>query len=146
MITSRDIRVAAATFCITSILAFTVAKPDTMSSSVFDWNELKVRETKTGAVRSVFRSATPTLEELECHITTLKPGEAAHAPHQHPEEEILIIKEGLVESLVNGSYKKLGPGSVIFQASNQVHTIRNAGEIPATYHVFSWRSAATPRK
>jgi quercetin dioxygenase-like cupin family protein len=64
----------------------------------------------------------------------------AHPPHQHPEEELLIIKEGTVESLVNGEWKRVGAGSVIFQASNGMHTIKNVGDTPATYHVFKWNS------
>jgi XRE family transcriptional regulator, regulator of sulfur utilization len=88
----------------------------------------------------VFRAPTATLDELECHITTLNPGQSSHPPHKHPEEEILIVREGTVESLVNGTLRRVGPGSVIFQASNQEHAIRNVGETPATYHVFSWKS------
>jgi quercetin dioxygenase-like cupin family protein len=34
----------------------------------------------------------------------------------------------------------VGPGSVIFQAANQLHAIRNAGDTPATYHVIKWNS------
>ena len=45
-----------------------------------------------------------------------------------------------VEALVAGDWVKLGPGSVIFQASNIDHAIRNAGEVPATYHVIKWNS------
>jgi hypothetical protein len=29
---------------------------------------------------------------------------------------------------------------VIFQASNQEHSIRNVGDTPATYHVLQWQS------
>ena len=117
-----------------------------LSSTVFDWNAMKVETTDTGSRRTVFRSATATLDELECHITTLNPGQASHPPHKHPEEEVLIVREGTVESLVNGTMQRVGPGSVIFQASNQEHTLRNVGNTPATYHVFSWRSSATPAR
>ncbi len=64
---------------------------------------------------------------FECHVTTLNPGEMAHPPHQHPDEELIIVKKGTVESLVNGELKRVGPGSVIFQASNQMHSIQNVG-------------------
>ncbi len=61
-------------------------------------------------------------------------------PYKHPDEEVIIIKEGTVESLVNGQLKRVGPGSVIFQASNQLHSIRNVGNTQAVYHVFKWNS------
>lgn len=141
MITKRDIGVACITGCITLlIVGFAQSQNQVMQSSIFNWNEVEAKPTKVGEVRTFFRSATATLDELECHVTTLNPGETSHPPHKHPEEEILIVKEGTVESLVNGQLKRIGPGSVIFQASNQMHSIRNVGETKATYHVFSWHS------
>jgi quercetin dioxygenase-like cupin family protein len=82
-----------------------------MGSSVFDWTTLKAEPNKTGAVRRVVQRPTATLDELEIHITTLMPGETPHPPHQHPAEELLIIKEGTVESLVNGQLQRVGAGS-----------------------------------
>jgi quercetin dioxygenase-like cupin family protein len=115
-----------------------------MHSGVFSWESLAPQSTKVGAVRRVFDTPTPTLSELEMHITTLKPGEAPHGPHRHPEEELIIVKEGTVESNLDGVLRRLGPGSVIFHASNELHTIKNVGSTEATYHVIKWRSAATP--
>jgi quercetin dioxygenase-like cupin family protein len=63
----------------------------------------------------------------------------SHPPHQHPEEELLIVKEGTVETLQNGRSSRLGPGSIIFHSSNDLHNIRNAGPTPATYHVIQWK-------
>jgi quercetin dioxygenase-like cupin family protein len=118
--------------------------PTVMHSGVFSWESLAPQSTKVGAVRRVFDTPTPTLSELEMHITTLRPGEAPHGPHRHPDEELIIIKEGTVESNLDGVLRRLGPGSVIFHASNELHTIKNVGSTEATYHVIKWRSAATP--
>ncbi|PYQ08981.1 MAG: cupin domain-containing protein [Acidobacteria bacterium] len=115
-----------------------------MHSGVFTWESLAPQPTKVGAVRRVFDTPTPTLNQLEMHITTLKPGEAPHGPHRHPDEELIIIKEGTVESNLDGVLRRLGPGSVIFHASNELHTVKNVGDTDATYHVIKWRSAATP--
>jgi uncharacterized cupin superfamily protein len=111
-----------------------------MSSRVFDWTSFKAQPTNVGAVRRVVQEPTATLDELEIHITTLNPGQTPHAPHQHPAEELIVIKEGTVEALVNGETRRVGPGSIVFQASNQMHTIRNVGDVPATYHVIQWQS------
>lgn len=141
MITKRDCLVACFTAALT-LCAASAARTQNkvMGSSIFDWNSFEAKPTSVGAVRRVLQAPTATLDELECHITTLNPGASPHEPHKHPAEEVIIVKEGTVESLVNGQLKVVGPGSVIFQASNQMHTIRNVGKTPATYHVFQWHS------
>jgi len=116
-----------------------------LSSTIYDWNSIKVEATKTGERRQFLQAPTPTLDELELHVTTLNPGEAPHPPHKHPDEELIIIKEGTVESTVNGITKRVGPGSVIFQASNQLHGLRNVGTTQAVYHVIKWKTEKTPK-
>ncbi len=133
----RDLVVAV--IAASATLAAGAASPRAaLPSTAFDWDSVPVRKTAVGSVRQVVRSPTATLDELEIHITTLNPGQTSHAPHQHPNEELIIVKEGTVEALVNGEWKKLGVGSVIFQASNQLHGIKNVGTGPATYHVVNW--------
>src|SRR6187402_388978 len=151
MLTRRDCKVMFATLALTlGAMALAqeqaAAPPPVMGSSIFDWTQLPVRTSEKGEVRKVLRSPTATLDELECHVTTLKPGQEAHPPHQHPDEELIIVKEGTVEALVNGEQKRVGPGSVIFQASNQWHSIRNVGDTPATYHVIKWNSPGMLKK
>ena len=111
ILTARDACVALLAVTATCVVlgATGQAKP-ILTSTVFDWNAIEVRETKVGSSRQVVRAPTATLDELEMHITTLNPGQTSHAPHQHPNEELLIIKEGTVEALVNGEWKKLGVG------------------------------------
>lgn len=111
-----------------------------MGSRAVDWKDMVARKTKVGEVRQVFEDRTATLDELELHITTLMPGQTPHAPHKHPDEEVLIIREGTVETFLGDRTQVVGPGSVIFQAANQMHTIRNVGDVPATYHVIKWNS------
>src|SRR5262245_12424359 len=141
MITQRDVLVAviAAGVTLSTVTLVRSAAP-IMGSSVFDWNKIPVVQTKTGSSRQFFRAPTATLDELECHVTTLNPGESPHPPHKHPDEELIIVKEGTVEALVNGEKQRVGPGSVIFQASNQLHGLRNVGQTVAAYHVIRWNS------
>ena len=68
-----------------------------IGSTVFKWEDLKVRVTPNGERRDVADNATPTLAVFECHVTTLNPGRESHAPHRHPQEELIIVKEGIVE-------------------------------------------------
>jgi quercetin dioxygenase-like cupin family protein len=145
MFTRRDIFVALAAATVTAV-AFTLSPDQTvMGSGVFDWNSMPSRPTATGSVRPFFKSRTATLEELEVHETTLDPGKAPHPPHRHPNEEMVIVQQGTLEVLENGEWHRVGPGSVIFNASNQLHGLRNAGSGQAVYHVVNWKTEATPQ-
>ena len=115
-----------------------------MRSSVFDWNTIPVKPTKVGSVRQFFSAPTATLENLELHVTTLNPGEMPHQPHKHPNEEMIIIRVGTLDTLSNGVWTRVGPGSVIFNGSNQLHGLKNVGTEPAVYHVINWKSSTTP--
>jgi XRE family transcriptional regulator, regulator of sulfur utilization len=143
MISRRDVIVALIAVCATLTVIRVSAQSSVMGSSAFDWNSVTAKTTDVGSVRQFFRGPTATLDELECHVTTLNPGLQSHPPHQHPNEELVIIREGTVEVLVNGEWKRVGPGSVIFNASNQLHALKNVGATPAVYHVINWKSAKT---
>jgi quercetin dioxygenase-like cupin family protein len=143
MITRRDLWVAAVAGFIAvagMALAQTNGRP-VMHSCVFNWANLKVHPTKQGESRSVFDAPTPALAGLECHITTLNPGESPHPPHQHPEEELMIIKEGTLEALQGDQTNLVTAGGIIFEASNELHGVRNVGTNRATYYVIKF----TPR-
>jgi len=147
MFTRRDLIVALVSITATvTVIAVTRNENPVLTSTVWDWNKIPVTKTNVGSTRKFFQAPTPTLKDLECHVTTLNPGQTSHPPHKHPAEEVLIIREGTVEVLNNGELKRVGPGSVILQASNQMHGIRNVGDTPATYHVFQWVSEKTPAK
>ena len=140
MITRRDTFVAL--FAAAATLGVVKAQTQTsvMRSALFDWNASAAQQTGYGARRQFFKSPTATLDELSLHVTTVNPGASSHAPHRHVNEEMIIVKEGTVEALVGGELKKAGPGSVIFNASNELHSIKNVGTTPATYHVINWYS------
>jgi len=143
VITFRDLSVAA--LAIVATVGVAATHPKVMGSVAAEWNDIPVKQEEVRAVRQFFRAPTATLNELELHVTTLPAGATSHAPHQHPNEELVIVKEGTVEVLVDGQLKRVGPGSVVFNASNQMHSLRNVGDGPATYHVINWTTAATPK-
>src|SRR5260370_1612998 len=141
MITRRDLLVAAiATGATFGAITLGQSRISLLKSSVFDWNAIEAKQTKTGASRDFFKAPTATLDQLECHVTTINPGEAPHAPHKHTEEELIIVKEGTLEAMQNGTTKRAGPGSIIFEASNELHGLRNVGQTPPTYYVVNWFS------
>jgi len=121
-----------------SSVATLVAQRHVQKSTVYEWTASGTTPNEWGAVRQVMRTPTPTLEELEIHISTLAPGKSPHAPHQHQHEELLIIKEGTLETFQSGATRRVGPGGIIFQASNELHNVTNVGSTPSTYFVIGW--------
>jgi len=109
----------------------------------FDWNALPPKPTPVGLRRDVFDAPTATFARFESHISTLRPGLASHAPHQHPQEEIIILKEGSLIVHLNGREVPLDTGGIAFFAANDWHAVRNAGANPATYWVINVATAAT---
>lgn len=91
-----------------------------------------------GERRAVFDGPTANLTKFECHVTTLNPGEMPHPAHQHGHEELMIIKEGTLEAVQNGATNRVEAGGIIFEASNEVHGLRNIGSNQATYFVLAW--------
>src|SRR3954447_22659530 len=121
-----------------SSIATLVAQKQLQKSTVYPWSTADAKASEWGAARQVMRAPTPTLDELEIHISTLSPGKSPHAPHQHQHEELLILKEGTLETFQSATTRRVGAGGIIFQASNELHNVTNVGQTPATYYVIGW--------
>jgi quercetin dioxygenase-like cupin family protein len=128
----------------TSSIATLMAQKHVQRSTVFEW-ESTAAPNAWGAVRRVMRAPTPLLEELEVHVSTLDAGKSPHAPHQHEYEELLIVKDGTLETFQSGAKRRVGAGGIIFQASNELHNVTNVGTTPATYFVIEWTVPHTAR-
>jgi XRE family transcriptional regulator, regulator of sulfur utilization len=147
MITRKKFAVVAASVLAIAAavaLAQSSAKP-ILHASVFNFSSLKAELKPIGERRQVFDSPTATLDRLECHITTLNPGEVPHAAHQHPEEEVIILKEGTLDVMQNSHTNRVETGGVIFCAANEMHGWRNIGTNRAVYYVVKWVPPGQPK-
>jgi mannose-6-phosphate isomerase-like protein (cupin superfamily) len=68
----------------------------------------------------------------------LQPGKSPHAPHTHPEEEVMIIESGRGEIFCDGKTTKVGPGSVMYTTPNAPHGITNTGDEPVVFYYVKW--------
>jgi mannose-6-phosphate isomerase-like protein (cupin superfamily) len=124
--------------------AQSVKKPP-MTSTAIDWTAVQPRASATGSSRKFLDGPTPTLDNLECHASTLNPGTTNHEILKRADDEVIIIKEGTIEAYVGDKWLRVGPGSVIFNAANVDQAMRNPTDAPATYFVVTVRPmAATP--
>jgi quercetin dioxygenase-like cupin family protein len=96
-----------------------------------------------------FRGALGSFSFLTGHVSLLGRGEIPHAPHRHPEEELIVVLSGQIAiqtaETAGGAVaesQELTRGSFVYHSSLRWHTLRNTGSGPATYFVFKWRTAA----
>ena len=140
----RDLAVAVIAAALTSGAFLLADDLPTLHSLLVRLDQVPAEKSDSGTVQSLFKGRTPTLDQLDVHVTTLNPNHAPHQPHKHPNEELLVVKQGTIEALIGGEWKRAAAGDVIFLASNELHGVRNAGDTPAVYHVIGWRTPATP--
>jgi mannose-6-phosphate isomerase-like protein (cupin superfamily) len=124
-----------------------IIKPEVKVSSVLkDWNTIEFKANANGGRRDILKQPTSTLKELEMHTTMLNEGLPSHAPHNHPDEEIILVRFGIVEQTINGTPYKLGPGSVIFLTNSDNHGISNAGKGKCEYYAIRWLTYPEEKK
>jgi quercetin dioxygenase-like cupin family protein len=106
-------------------------------SRAFRFEDLPVVKTANGETRAVTRGVLPGGEAVEMHETTLLPGHMPHLPHQHKHSEFMLIREGQMEFENNGKPELVGPGGVMYAASNMLHGLKNVGTTTANYFVIA---------
>jgi quercetin dioxygenase-like cupin family protein len=105
---------------------------------IVNWENTEFKPSANGGRRFIMQQPTSCLKELEIHVTTLKEGLQSHAPHTHPDEEIILMRKGTGEETISGKAFRAGAGSVIFLTNDDLHGIGNAGKGECEYYAIRW--------
>jgi mannose-6-phosphate isomerase-like protein (cupin superfamily) len=116
-----------------------------LTSQVFEWETLEAVEIPNGVRRQVLDTATPTVDNLHVHITSLAVGQVSSEPVRHVRDEVLIVKDGHLEVHIDGRTEPASAGAVLYFASGAVTRLRNTGTAPATYYVINYATPKTPQ-
>jgi mannose-6-phosphate isomerase-like protein (cupin superfamily) len=108
-----------------------------LTSKALKYEDLPVKLNGQNKGRAVFDGETHPGARVELHMTEPGPGQAPHPPHQHPHEEVLMLRRGLLHATFGGKTTQLTAGSVIYVASNELHGWKTPGPKPAEYFVIA---------
>jgi mannose-6-phosphate isomerase-like protein (cupin superfamily) len=101
--------------------------------------QAKVTHETFGDLRIYYEGPTDQLASMTAGSLLLKPGMSPHPPHEHPEEEFMVITEGNGEITVNGKVTKIGPGGMMYCGAGTLHGIVNTGKAPLLFYFYKWR-------
>ena len=126
-------------FCLKTYSSFAQLQP--IKSGVFKWDDHKVVQNGDRVGRPIFEGTSPHFDYLEIHATTQAIGASASTAHANEDiEELVIVKEGKMEVMLNGKGNILGPNGVLSLMPQQMHSLKNVGDTPLTYYVIKFRS------
>lgn len=77
-------------------------------------------------------------------VAVIKPGQQIHPPHQHAEEEYVIVTQGTGVWSLNGRERPAAAGDMQYAAPWDMHGIRNTGTTPLRFFVWKWNGKGVP--
>jgi len=110
-----------------------------LPSGTLDAGQTKITHETFGDLAIYFSGATEQIGSMTAGSLHLKPGMSPHPPHQHPEEEFMVITEGTGEIVVEGKTTKVAPGSMMYCAGGKTHGIVNTGAKPLLFYFYKWK-------
>ena len=102
-------------------------------------DQAKITREAFGETRIYFSGSTEQVRSITVGSLSLKSGMSPHPPHEHPEEELLLIAEGTGEISMGGKTTAAGPDSIMYCAAGHVHGIVNTGKVPMLFYFFKWK-------
>src|SRR5215471_9695542 len=111
-----------------------------LSNGVIDEKSAKLTKETFGDLRIYYDGPTAQVKSMTAGSLRLKPGMSPHPPHQHPEEEFMVITEGSGEISLEGVTTKVGPGSMMYCVGGKLHGILNTGTIPLLFYFYKWQA------
>lgn len=114
-----------------------IEKLPVLKTKDYKYDELPVATNGKNKQRRCFTAKTHTGFKMESHMSDIWPGEVNHPPHQHLREEMMLVREGVMELTISGVPHRLGPGDVGVIGSNEIHNAKNVGNTVAKYFIVN---------
>ena len=100
----------------------------------FDW----------GSLYTYWEGESYSARDALAAVAVIKPGWEIHPPHQHAEEEYVIVTEGSGTWHLNGREQPARAGDMQYAAPWDVHGLKNTGRTPLRFVVWKWNGKGVP--
>jgi mannose-6-phosphate isomerase-like protein (cupin superfamily) len=132
----RDLIHCSGLFALAGLLPAEAASK--IPNAVVGGRAARVTHEPFGDLAIYFEGPTDQLKSVTAGSLKLKPGMEPHPPHEHPEEEFMVVTEGTGEILVDGKKTAVGPASMMYCAGGKLHGIKNTGTVPLLFYFYKW--------
>ena len=120
--------------------AFLGGASATLPNTTLPAAKAKLTKEPFGDLRIYFEGPTDQVKSMTAGSLLLKAGMTPHEPHQHPEEEFMVITEGTGEISMEGKITKVAPGAMMYCAAGKLHGIVNTGKTPLLFYFYKWKA------
>lgn len=100
---------------------------------------LQFKPSDIGGSIKYLQRPTAMLNELEMHMTELKPKTPSHPPHKHIDSELILMLDGHTEQFINGKNYQGTAGDMYLMNSNEMHGIKNIEDASCLYLAIRWK-------
>lgn len=114
-------------------LASAVVSADVARTETFAW----------GTLITYFSDETYGTKDALAAVAIINPGMQIHPPHEHAEEEYLMVLEGNGVWHLQGRDFPAKQGDMLYASPWDVHGIKNSGDTPLKFVVWKWNNKGT---
>jgi mannose-6-phosphate isomerase-like protein (cupin superfamily) len=109
-------------------------------SAIRTRDEARREDATWGTLYTYYEGETRGTRDGLAAVAVIRPGQEIHPPHEHAEEEYLMVLEGEGTWHLNGRERPARAGDMQYAAPWDVHGIRNTGRVPLRFVVWKWNS------
>ena len=132
-------RAAVASLFAASFVAFAVAPRGDAASQILPASKGEiVAKGDFGEFRKLLAGETRSVKELLTGVAVIEPGKEIHPPHQHAEEEFLLLAEGSGTWSLAGQESPARRGDLLYVEPWVMHGLKNTSDKPLVFFVVKW--------
>ena len=117
---------------------------DVQPSTILSQQQAKRQDFDWGTLYTYYEGESYGTKDGLAAVAVIKPGREIHPPHEHAEEEYLMVLEGEGTWFLNGRKQPARAGDMQYAAPWDVHGVSNTGKTPLTFVVWKWNNKGVP--